>query len=146
MVYVLMIFGWHQESAIVFTTPPWFTVVCCWGLAATLILSYPPIIQTYDHCLRMMFAPLQNHGSTYILRKMRTVPSALSVLPLLTYLMVFPVPSVIVVNSDVQRKSNENSNAYFAKLFHCQISLPSLMPTSTKTLLFLMEVILLVLW
>jgi hypothetical protein len=91
-----------------------------------------------------MLAPLPKHGSTYIPRKKRTVPDALSVAPLLTYLMVFQVPFVIV-DSAVQRKSSKNSNAYFAKLFHRQTSLPSLLPTSTKTLLFLTEVILLVL-
>ncbi len=126
-----------------FTTPPQFTVGCCWGLAAMLVLYHPPIIRIYNHFRRTMLAPLQKRGSTYIPRKKQTVPDALSVAPLLTYLMAFQVPFVIV-DSAVQRKISKNSNAFFAKLFHCQTSLPSLLPKSTKTLLFLTEVILLV--
>ncbi len=49
-----------------FTTPPRFTVVCCWGLAATLILSYPLIIQIYNHCRLMMFAPLQISSRNHV--------------------------------------------------------------------------------
>ena len=40
--------GVHQ-TAITFTTPPRFTVVCLGGLAATLVVSLKPIIQVYDH-------------------------------------------------------------------------------------------------
>jgi hypothetical protein len=52
----------------------------------------------------------------YIPIRQQTVPDALSVQPLPTYLMVFPVPFV-TVESAVQRKSYTNSNAYFVKLF-----------------------------
>ncbi len=91
MVYNLMIFGWHQASAIVFTTPLRFTPVCCWGLAATLILCYPMIIRIHDHFPRMMFGPFPSHGFTYIPRRKPTVPDALCVPPLPTYLTLFLV-------------------------------------------------------
>ena len=36
--------------------PPEFTVVCCWGLAATLVLYHSPIIQIYNNhfCCKML--------------------------------------------------------------------------------------------
>jgi hypothetical protein len=64
----------------------------------------------------MMLLPPHKPGSTYIPIRQRTVPDALSVQPLPTYLMVFPVPFV-AVESAVQRKSYTNRNAYLAKLF-----------------------------
>jgi hypothetical protein len=55
---------------------------------------------------------LPRHGVTYILIEKRTVPDALSVLPLLTYVMASQDP-FIIVEYTVQRKSSKNSNAYY---------------------------------
>ena len=141
MVYNSMIICWLQASAKVITTPPWFIVMCWGGLAAMLVLYHLPIIRIYNHfCWMMFFSPDQMLGSMYTPRKMQTLLYALSVLPLPTYLSMFPVPFVIV-NSAVQRTSSKNSNIFFAKLFHCLTRLLSLVLTLTKKLLFLMEVI-----
>jgi hypothetical protein len=65
-----MIFGCHQASAIVFTTPLRFTPVCCLGLAAMLILCYPMIIRIHNHFPRMMLGPFPSHGFMYIPRSL----------------------------------------------------------------------------
>ena len=51
----------YSISAIVFTTPPQFTVVCSWGLAATLILFWVLIVRRLWSYSPKTHSP-QTHG------------------------------------------------------------------------------------